>query len=147
MSSLVGFIYTFWCSLSSTSSILEQTFQSVHHLQMTSSEGFQNHFSIISKFVDMTYRSVRVRFLLEMQAILPETSPFLFAQMVVLSSFFQMFIVLGMYNFGCYMKKCSFYTYLFYCTDMIFYQFKCHLSYHFRYRFSCLQSQKQTDSI
>ena len=34
-----------------------------------------------------------LRFLLEIQAILPETSPFLFAQMAVLSSFFQMFIV------------------------------------------------------
>ena len=40
-----------------------------------------------------------LRFLLEIQAILPETSPFLSAQMAVLSSFFQMFIVLGMYNF------------------------------------------------
>ena len=48
---MVGFIYTFWCSLSSTSSILEQRLQSVHHLQMTSSEGFQHHFTIISKFV------------------------------------------------------------------------------------------------
>ena len=41
-----------------------------------------------------------LRFLLEIQAILSETSPFLSAQMAVLSSFFQMFIVLGMYNFG-----------------------------------------------
>ena len=41
-----------------------------------------------------------LRFLLEIQAILPETCPFLFAQMAVLSSFFQMFIVLGMYNFA-----------------------------------------------
>ena len=41
-----------------------------------------------------------LRFLLEIQAILPETSLFLSAQMAVLSSFFQMFIVLGMYNFG-----------------------------------------------
>ena len=40
------------------------------------------------------------RFLLEIQAILPKTSPFLSAQIAVLSSFFQMFIVLGMYNFG-----------------------------------------------
>ena len=40
-----------------------------------------------------------LRFLLEIQAILPETSPFLSAQMAVLSSFFQLFIVLGMYNF------------------------------------------------
>ena len=47
----VGFIYTFWCSLSSTSSILDQRLQSFHHLQMTSSEGFQHHFTIISKFV------------------------------------------------------------------------------------------------
>ena len=35
-----------------------------------------------------------------MQTILPETSPFLSAQMAVMSSFFQMFIVLGMYNFA-----------------------------------------------
>ena len=35
-----------------------------------------------------------------MQAILPETSPFLSAQMAMLCSFFQMFIVLGMYNFA-----------------------------------------------
>ena len=34
------------------------------------------------------------------QAILPETSPFSTAQMAVLSSFFLMFIVLGMYNFA-----------------------------------------------
>ena len=49
--SKVGFIYTFWSSLSSTSSILEYGFQSIHHLQMISSEGFQQHFSIISKFL------------------------------------------------------------------------------------------------
>ena len=48
---MVGFIYTFWSSLSFTSSILEYGFYSIHHLQMTSSEGFQQHFSIISKFV------------------------------------------------------------------------------------------------
>ena len=41
-----------------------------------------------------------LRLLLEIQAILPETSPFLSAQMAVLSNFFQMFIVLGVYNFG-----------------------------------------------
>ena len=43
---LVGFIYTFQYSLLSTSSILE-----FHHLQMTSSEGYKQHFSVISKFV------------------------------------------------------------------------------------------------
>ena len=37
--------------------------------------------------------------------ILPETSPFLSAQIVVLSSFFQMFIVLGMYNFEITLDK------------------------------------------
>ena len=42
--------YTFWYSLSFNSSILEQGFYSTHHLQMTSSEGFQQNFSIISKF-------------------------------------------------------------------------------------------------
>ena len=45
-STKVGFIYTFWYSLSSTSSILEQRFQSVVHLQITSSEGFHHHFKI-----------------------------------------------------------------------------------------------------
>ena len=49
--SLVGFIYTFWYSLWSTSSILEQGFQSIHHSKTTSLEGFQQHFSIISKSV------------------------------------------------------------------------------------------------
>ena len=47
----MGFIYTFWSSLLSTSSILEYGFYSIQHLQMTSSEGFEQHFSIISKFV------------------------------------------------------------------------------------------------
>ena len=40
-----------------------------------------------------------LKFLLEIQAILPETSPILSAQMAVLSRFFQMIIELGMYNF------------------------------------------------
>jgi hypothetical protein len=35
-----------------------------------------------------------------MQANLPETSPFLSPQMYFLSSFFQVFQVLGVYNFG-----------------------------------------------
>ena len=39
----VSSTYTFWYSLSSTSSI--------HHFRMTSSDGFQQHFSIISKYV------------------------------------------------------------------------------------------------
>jgi hypothetical protein len=34
-----------------------------------------------------------LRFLLEIQAILPETSPFLSAQIALVSTFFQMFIV------------------------------------------------------
>ena len=38
--------------------------------------------------------------LLDIQANLPETSPFLSAQMALVSTLFQMFIVLGMYNFG-----------------------------------------------
>ena len=37
--------------------------------------------------------------LLDVQANLPETSPFLPAQMALVSTFFQMIIVLGMYNF------------------------------------------------
>ena len=40
-------------------------------------------------------------FLLCVQADLPKTSLFFSAQIAVLSSFIQMFIVLGMYNFGC----------------------------------------------
>ena len=34
------------------------------------------------------------------KANLSETSPFLSAQMALLSTFFQVYIVLGMYNFG-----------------------------------------------
>ena len=41
-----------------------------------------------------------LRFLIERLPILPKTSPFLSAQMAMLSNFFQMFIVLGMYNFA-----------------------------------------------
>ena len=37
--------------------------------------------------------------LLDVQANLPETSPFLSAQMASVSTFFQLFVVLGMYNF------------------------------------------------
>ena len=48
---MMGSIYTFWYSLSSSSSILEKGFWFIYHLQMTSSEEFQRHFSIISKFV------------------------------------------------------------------------------------------------
>ena len=33
---------------------------------------------------------------------------------------------------------------LLYINEMFVYQFKCHLSYRFRYRFSCFQSQWQT---
>ena len=43
---MVGFIYTFWYSLPSTSSILKLKLQSIHHLQITSSEGFQQQFKI-----------------------------------------------------------------------------------------------------
>jgi hypothetical protein len=52
--------------------------------------------------------------LLDLQANLPETSQFLSAQMAVQSSFFQVSIVLGMYNFvhrfkpeerGCYSEE------------------------------------------
>ena len=61
--SLLGFIYTFWYSLSSTSSSLEQGFQSIHHLQMTSSEGFQQHFCIISKYVCCGFYMKRMQLL------------------------------------------------------------------------------------
>ena len=40
-----------------------------------------------------------IAILLYVQASLPETSPFLSAQMAFMSTFFQVFIVLGMYNF------------------------------------------------
>ena len=54
----------------------------------------------IKKYVLDCYIVSDLRFLLEIQAILPKTSPFSCAQMAMLSGFFQMFIVLGMYNFG-----------------------------------------------
>ena len=41
----VGFIYTFWCSQ------LNSRIEALVCLQMTSSEGFQHRFTIISKFV------------------------------------------------------------------------------------------------
>ena len=41
-----------------------------------------------------------LRFLLEIQDILPETSPFLSAQMVVLSSFFQILVGSGEHTRG-----------------------------------------------
>jgi hypothetical protein len=37
--------------------------------------------------------------LLDVQVNLPETSPFFFAQMALVITFFQTFILLGMYNF------------------------------------------------
>ena len=54
-----------------------------------------------------TFKIKKLGFLLEIKAILPETRPFLFAQMAVLSSFFQIFIVLGMYNFAARLKNHS----------------------------------------
>ena len=48
------------------------------------------------------YIDSNLRFLFEIQAIRPETSPFLSVKMAVLSSFFQMFIVLCILNFGFY---------------------------------------------
>ena len=38
--------------------------------------------------------------LVDDQAILPETNPFLSAQIALMNTFFQMFIVLGMYEFS-----------------------------------------------
>ena len=55
--------------------------------------------SKLNKLLDC-YIVSDLRFLLEIQAILPETKTFLSNQMAGLSSFFQMFIVLGMYNFA-----------------------------------------------
>ena len=52
------------------------------------------------------------RFLLEIQAILLETSPFLSAQMAVLSSFLKMFRLLGRYNFGKLESVVKFFEYL-----------------------------------
>ena len=42
---------------------------------------------------------LRFQFLLDVQANLPETAHLLSSQMAVLSSFLQVFIVLGIYNF------------------------------------------------
>ena len=44
-------------------------------------------------------------FSIDVKADLPETSPFLFAQMAGLSKFFQMFMVLGMYNFASKLQR------------------------------------------
>jgi hypothetical protein len=68
--------------------------------------GYYFHFSIFlgEKTFEINFR-IPVLFnisgLLDVQANLPETSPFLSAQMALVSTFFQMFIVLGlgMYNF------------------------------------------------
>ena len=43
---------------------------------------------------------LNISVLLDVQANLPETSPFLSAKIALVSTFFQMLIVLGMYNFG-----------------------------------------------
>ena len=56
--------------------------------------GYFFHFS---RFLDI---ASDLSFLLEIQAIPPKISPFLSAQMAVLSNFYQMFIVIGMYNFA-----------------------------------------------
>ena len=42
----------------------------------------------------------KISVLIQVQANLPKTSPFLSGQMTKLSIFFQVFIVLWMYNFG-----------------------------------------------
>ena len=46
------------------------------------------------------------------QASLPETSPFLASQMAVMSSSFSIFILLGIYNFGCCMHEAT-------CTTLL----------------------------
>ena len=46
-----------------------------------------------------------IQVLLDVKANLPETCPFLSAQMALVSTFFQMFIVLEMYNFRLIKKK------------------------------------------
>ena len=43
--------------------------------------------------------------LYSLHANLPETSHFLSTQMALVSTFFQMFMVLGTYNFGCTMTS------------------------------------------
>ena len=59
---LVGFIYTLQYSLSSTSSILEQSLQSVHHLQMTKSQIIlKGLFGIIGFFQKRTNKFVSFR--------------------------------------------------------------------------------------
>ena len=42
-----------------------------------------------------------ISFLLDVQANLPETSPFLSAEVALMSTIFEVIIVLWMYNFGC----------------------------------------------
>ena len=53
----------------------------------------------------------KILFFLDLQANLPETSTFFSAQMAVLSSYLQMFIVHGMYNFVSNTKCCTLYMY------------------------------------
>ena len=57
-----------------------------------------NRFRIKEKILDC-YIAYDLRYLLEIQGIQPKTSPFLYPIMAVNSSFFQMLIVLGMFNF------------------------------------------------
>ena len=62
-----------------------------------------------SSFLCEKHSGLKARFLFlfnisvlpDVKVNLPEISPFLSAQMALVSTFFQMFIVLGMYNFGC----------------------------------------------
>ena len=86
----VGFIYTFWCSLLSTSSILVIICKWL----------FQKDFNIFS------------------------------------SSFQNLFVVVFTWK----RMQLSHLTLLLKLNEVIFYQFKCHLSYRFRHRFSCFLS-------
>ena len=50
---------------------------------------------------------LNISVLLDIQTNLPDTSPFLSAKMTLVSTFFQMFIVLGMYNFALCLDGCE----------------------------------------
>ena len=56
--------------------------------------------------------------LLDVQDNLPETSPFLTAKMALVSTFFQMFMVLGMYNFGVQINSPNVFVEIFQCVSV-----------------------------
>ena len=128
--SQVGFIFTFSYSLSSISSILELGFQSIHHLQMTSSEGFQQHFSIISNFrrghvsclsSHSHSHSAFAMFILQLWTEL-ELPSLLICIMTMTVTMTMTKNKIQNWSFSLlwflHEKQCSFYTHLFCCTKM-----------------------------